>query len=63
MRTSIVTPGGDPPSIGDGIVRLEGLLVNDGQLPRQIHSTEKQAPAIAARRELPRSMQAPKMIR
>jgi hypothetical protein len=44
MRTSLVAPGGDPPSIGNGIVCSEGLVVNDGQLLGQIAHSEQEPP-------------------
>ena len=51
MRTSIVTPGGDPPSIGNGIVRPDGPGVNDGGLSREVAGAEEQPPAAAAGRQ------------
>jgi len=52
MRTSLVAPGGDPPSIGNGIVCSEGLRVNDRQLLGQIRNSEQESPTATRRWQL-----------
>lgn len=52
MRTSLVAPGGDPPSIGNGIVCSEGLGVNDVQLLGQICHSEREPPTATGRQQL-----------
>ena len=62
MRTSFVAPGGDPPSIGNWIVRPQRLDVNYSWLPGKISEPEQQPAPAARNRQLPLPHQTPEVI-
>src|SRR5437870_2199097 len=62
-RTSMSTPGGHPPSMGDGIVRARGRPVNDRCLLGQIAGPEEEAPPLAPRGQPPLPMETAQVVR
>src|SRR2546430_12084486 len=58
----LVWPGGDPPSIGTGIVRPDGLDVNQDRLLGQISDAEQEAPTAADEAQLPLSHEPSEVI-